>query len=314
MTSGPDAPPLRVWVYTALILGTVLLFLGNEDRVPALRRISESHAVEYMNLRRLETNPPDRLEVVALGSSKVLYAVDYDEIFARRLPKQTRPVVFHRLTWLGANVTDMEPVLQRVASNPPAWLLVESDLLLFDHSARFPIRDHLRPLEERLNSLFTQGSAEEELRKNLAQNDGRDTFPAAEECLASQSPDMRLVYAGHVAVWKPSTADQRERYLRWLRLLRDRGTKIVLLGIPRAPWAQAVFPARLSANSQAVLKSLVEEEGFDLWQPRPLPAGAFCDEAHMTALGRAQFSDWLAERLASSLRPPNMELVDQHVR
>jgi hypothetical protein len=314
MTGGQDAPPLRVWVYTALILTGLLVFLGYEDRIPALRRIGESRAVQYMNLQRLDSNDAGKLKIIALGSSKVFYAVDYDDIFAQRLTMQTRPVVFRRLTWSEAKPADMESVLQRIVRHPPDWLLVESDLLLFDHSARFPIRDHLRPLEVHLNSLFTRTAGEEELRTNLAQNDGRDSFPTGQECLARQSPDMRLVYAVHVATWKTSTAAQRERYLRWLRVLHDRGTRIVLLGIPRAPWAQAVFPARLTAENRAVLNSLVNEEGFELWQSQPLVAGAFCDEAHMSALGRAQFSDWLAQRLTTSFHPPMVELVEQHVR
>jgi len=314
MTGGQHVPPLRVWVYTALLLTALLIFLGCEDRIPALRRIGESRAVQYMNLQRLDRNAAAKLKVIALGSSKVFYAVDYDDIFARRLATEARPVVFRRLTWSEAKPADMESVLQRIVRHPPDWLLVESDLLLFDHSARFPIRDHLRPLEVHLNSLFTPTAGEEELRSNLAQNDGRDSFPTEQECLARQSPDMRLVYAMHVATWKTSTAAQRERYLKWLRVLRAQGTKIVLLGIPRAPWAQAVFPARLTADNRAVLHSLVNEEGFELWQSQPMMAEAFCDEGHMSALGRAQFSDWLAQRLASSLQRPMLELVEQHVR
>jgi len=314
MRAGHDTPPLRVWVYTALILGAVLVLLGNEDRVSALRRISESRAAEYMNLQRLDHHSAGQLEIVALGSSKVFYAVDYDGIFAQRLANEERPVAFRRLTWSEARAADMEAVLQRVVGHPPDWLLVESDLLLFDHSARFPIRDHLRPLEMRLNSLFTPASAQETLKTNLEQNDGQDSFPTEKECIARQAPDMRLVYAMHVVTWKASTARQRERYLKWLRVLRDRGTKVVLLGIPRAPWAQAVFPARLTAANQAVLKSLVNDEGFELWQSRPLVAAAFCDEAHMSAVGRAQFSSWLAQRLVSSVNSPVVELVEQHVR
>lgn len=313
MTGAYDAPPLRVWVYTALVLGVVLLFLGNEDRVPALRSMRQSRSAEFMNLQRLAANEDHQEEVIALGSSKVFYALDYDETFARRMADGATPVVFRRLTWVGANATDMEPVLRRIAQHPPDWLLIESDLLLFDHSARFPIRDHLQPLEIRLNSLLTGESAEAGLRTNLAQNEGQDSFPTEQECLARQSPDMRLVYGIHVASWKTSTAAQRERYLKWLRVLRDRGTRVVLLGIPRAPWAQAVFPQRLTAANRAVLKSLADEQGFELWESQSLAAAAFCDEAHMSALGRAQFSTWLSHRLAESLHSPHVELA-QHVR
>lgn len=313
MRQSHGAPPLRVWVYAALILGGVLLVLGSEDRLPGLRRGGGSRAAEYMKLERLDDKPAGRLEIIALGSSKVLYALDYDDTFARRLAREPSPIVFRRLTWLGANVADMEPVLERLLEHPPDWLLVESDLLLFDHSARFPIRDHLRPLELRLNALFTQTPPEKALQSNLALNDGEDSFPSSQECLASQSPDMRVVYAVHVASWKTSTSHQREHYLRWLRLLRDRGTRVVLLDIPRAPWAQAVFPARLSADNREVLNELVSEEGFALWQPRPLPEAAFCDEAHMTAIGREQFSDWLAHRLESSLQSQLVGIA-QHVR
>jgi hypothetical protein len=298
MTPTQTAPPLRVWAYTALIIVCLLIILANEDRLPAFQRSLDSSRFKGMNVQRLNDASGGALQIVALGSSKTLYALDYDQAFADRLPLRARPVIFHRLTWLSAKPSDMEPALRTLSRRPPAVLLLEADLLLLDRPARFPIRDNLR----RIGAVFSSRDANgEHIDQNVAENRGRDDFPSHEECASRQSPEMRLLYASHVETWKITTLKEQALYLRWLRVLRDRGTQVVLLRIPGAPWAHAVLPSRLTAAYETLLERLVRDEGFSRWESGPLSDAAFCDEGHMTAAGRALYSSWLASRLSDFL-------------
>jgi len=294
VTTASDHPPLRVWGYTAAILVILMALLAGEAHMPAFARPASGVSAETLNLGRLSEAAPHPLEIVALGSSKTLYAIDYDDRFTKRLAALPHPVAFHRVTFEGANFWDLEPALRALASHPPDMLLLESDLLLFDRGSRFPIRHDLLPLEKRLDAYL---SGRKHSDDNYGQNRGAERFPSAQECAVRQSEPERLLYATRLSTARLSTPESRQKYLELLRALRSSGTQIVLLRLPRAAWAEALLPPWAAQSNAVTLPEFAARNGFDLWTADPLPAGAFCDEGHMTALGRDLYSRWLSTRL-----------------
>jgi hypothetical protein len=225
-------------------------------------------------------------------------------VFEKSLNRADQHFIFNRLTWLDAQIADIEPVLLVLARHPPAILLFDTDLLLYDRSKRFPIRDNLRPLEMKLHSIIAPHDAAMPGGDNFEQNRGRDKFPSPEQCASLQLPEARLVYASRAQTRRMNTFVQQERYLRLLRAMRARGTRIVLLEIRRAPWAAALFPSRLRAASQSLLQRIAAQQGFTIWESAAFSEAAYCDEGHMNPAGRAAFSNWLEQRLAATVPPP----------
>jgi len=296
LSSAQRHPPLSVWFGTAAIIAVLLVFLASEERIPALARHTTSASAANLNLDRLESPvAASGIRIVALGSSKTLYAVDFDARFAERLATTwQRPVQFHRITWEGANFWDVQPALLALAEHPPDILLLESDLLLLDRGAHFPIRQNLLPLEKALHELL---AGQPEVDHNYGENRGAEQFPSTQECSVRQTETQRLIYAAHLNTTRPSSPLSRQRYLAMLGALRRAGTRIVLIRLPRAVWAETLVPASLQRIDSVVLPQLARDNGFQLWTVAPLPDAAFCDEGHMTALGRDLYSQWLAGKL-----------------
>lgn len=296
MKPSASHPPLRVWGYTAGILAVVLAFLACEERIPAFARLTSAASADALHLERLDDAGANALHVVALGSSKTVYAIDYDSRFARRIAASSRPVVFHRVTWEGANFLDLEVALRALAEHPPDVLLLESDLLLFVRGGRFPIRRNLMPLEQRFHAhLYGDGDEDE----NYRQNRGAERFTGAQECADRSSEREKRIYAKRLAAARLSTPASRETYLGLLRALQGSGTRIVLMRLPRSSWAQAMVPPKIAAIDSVTLPALAKAQGFGLWAPAALPADAFCDEGHLTVTGRALYSSWLASQLSA---------------
>ena len=298
-------PPLRVWCFTAVILLVVLVALSLQKRALGFTATPVPVLYDAMNLRRLERGSGDATHIVVLGSSKTLFATSYDTVFENRLNREGRHFTFNRLTWLDARPVDIEPALSVLAKHPPSILLFEADLLLLNRDARFPLRDDLRPLEMRLHAIIAPHAAATAADSdNFEQNRGRDKFPSTQECVSRQLPETRLMYASRAQTRRLSTPSQQEQYLRWLRAMHAHGTRIVLLELPRAPWAEAVFPSRLRAAGESLLQRIAAQESFSIWESGPFAEDAYCDEGHMNEAGRAAFGDWLQQRLSDAPELP----------
>jgi len=290
-------PPLSVWYGTAGIIAVLLVFLANEDRIPALAHHITAASDANLNLERLTVPaPPSAVRIVALGSSKTLYAVDFDANFAARLGG-SQAVDFERITWEGANFWDVQPALRALAAHPPDILLLESDLLLLDRGAHFPIRQNLLPLERALHQVLVGDSG---VDPNFGENRGAEQFPDARECRIRQTQTQQLIYAAHLKTTRPSSSLSRQRYLDMLGALQKAGTRIILVRLPRAAWAEALVPSSLARIDSVILPQLARDNGFQLWSAAPLPDSAFCDEGHMSAAGRELFSQWLAGKLMAA--------------
>jgi hypothetical protein len=298
--TGPIAnkPPLSVWIAATLAAVVLFLALGNLHRTAWLAASVDRTA--GFNLQRLQSVPSDALHVVAMGSSKSMYAIDFDDAFAARLAAPGRRVVFHRITASEPGIGDMQPVLEAIAQRPPDVLLVETELLLFDRGepATFPAL--LKHARQNLSLLRTQ-LAVLPAHREVDNNRGLEEWSLEAICKQSQAPDAQLAYADYAARWRITTDAERAADLDYLRRMRAAGTQVILLTVPRSPSADAVVPPRLKQESALLRERLMKQEGFIEWEPDTMGESLYCDQIHVNQRGRAFYSAWLAKQLAALL-------------
>lgn len=294
-------PPLSVWIVTVVVAAAILLILCNLHRVAWLSPPGES--VHDFNLQRLQALPPGSLHVVALGSSKTVYAIDFDQAFAARLASPGRAVVFNRVTALNPQPLDFQPVLAAIARHPPDVLLVEAELLVLDRRINAPAAalDHARENLLLAWSRLAGTHADYALNNNR----GLEDWPLASSCRQSKSPSVLRLYADSATHWRTTTAGERAPYLAYLRRMQAAGTRVVLLGVPRSPEAAAVVPSGIKRQAMQLRDQLVKEDGFLTWSPPAMDETRYCDQMHVNRSGRAFYSAWLARQLAFLLEHPH---------
>lgn len=142
---GGGAP---VWVWSVAlggVFGLALLMLTLDRLWPGLPAL----ATPYLNLVRLEAPPRTGPRVVALGDSKLRFGVAFDGEL-----RQDLPLDFVRINWNNARPTDLAPALAALCRRPPALLLLQADLLIWQRVSTerlgLRLRQHYRENLERL--------------------------------------------------------------------------------------------------------------------------------------------------------------------
>ena len=291
-------PPLSVWIAAMLVAVALLLMLGNIDRMSWL---SESVGrTTRFNLQRLQAVPPGVLHVVALGTSKTMYAMDFDDAFAARIALPGRRVVFHRLTASSPEFNDMQPALEALVRHPPDVLLVEAELLLIDRNDRATVVGLLNRARQNLLMMRAQLPGEF-INRGVNNNHGREDWPLDARCLSGKTQEAMRAYADYAARWQLASDDERTAYLVYLRRIQATGTRVVLLRLPRSPSGEKVAPAGLMQQSAQLRARLLKEEGFTGWEPDVMAESLYCDQIHVNRRGRDYYSAWLAKQLLALL-------------
>lgn len=295
-----NAPPLKVWVASLLVAGLLIALPGMLERLGFLSR--DADHLHALNLPRLGNTPVSTLRIVALGSSKTYYAVEYDQLFARRLAGLDGKVAFTRITANSPTGHEVASTLEALLARPPNLLLLESDLLLID-----------RHRESRASDRDTWSSR---LRGNLkllapttldrvlveeGENFGRIYWKPESTCRGDKSAAGLQRYASNARRWTIASPDSRVQHRRLLRALQQAGTRVVLLELPRSPTAEPLVPGLFKQQVEGLRQDMVEQEGYLPWTPGVLAESLYCDQGHLDRHGQAHYSDWLAGKLARLL-------------
>jgi hypothetical protein len=290
-------PPPGVWIAAALLAAALLFVLASLDRNPMFAAATSGFR---LNLDRLSQTPSDATHVVAIGSSKSMFALDFDDAFAARLDGHGRRVVFHRITAGGAEFADLQPALAAVAQHPPKVLLLESELLLFDRGDALTLEGAIQAARKNatlLVALLMRGR----VGGSAAANRGREHWTLPSVCSARHDAESQRAYAEYARHWRPTREAERTAYLGYLHAMQAAGTRIVLLELPRSPAADEAIPDAIKQEGARLRAELAQREGFPFWDPGVLPTDVYCDQMHMNARGREAYSDWLARRLNALL-------------
>ena len=291
-------PPLWTWVVAT---ATTLLFVLAAANLHRLAWLAPKYDrwTSY-NLQRLGTVPADALHVVAIGTSKTLYAIEFDDIFVRRLRVPGRKLVFHRITASGPSFADLEPALVEVARRPPDLLLFEEDLLIYHRGDQSVLDAGLQQM--RTNILLVRERLGKEIPDlERTKNHGREKWPLESRCLQRKTPDALRAYAGFASRWRILREDERAGYLDFLKPMQAAGTRVVLVKLPRSPSAEPMVPDKLKQAGSELREQLVAGHRVLYWEPGPIQESMYCDQGHFNQNGREFFSNWLATRVQAEL-------------
>ncbi|MBL0718600.1 hypothetical protein JI742_01740 [Piscinibacter sp. Jin2] len=295
---GGGAP---AWVWSVALggaLGLALLMLTLDRLWPGLPAL----AGPYLNLARLDEPPRHGPRVVALGDSKLRFGVAFDGEL-----RQGLPLDFVRINWNSAKPADLAPALAALCRQPPALLLVQADLLIWQRepveSPGQRLRQHYRENLERLGLLW--GRRHPYL---LADNLGRtrDGWQPEGRIGPPQrlSPaELQARQAEALRGWQPAAPEALQSWQHSLDCLHAAGTEIALLSLPRAPFAQALMAGPLARHEVEALARADAGRGWRHWSaPLRFEDAEFFDAAHLRASGQARYSAWLREALARWLQ------------
>lgn len=280
---------------SVLVVASVVALLDNLPRLGWLPRDAEY--LHSLNLARLQRAAGSSISVVALGSSKTRYAIEYDQKFAKRLGALSASVAFTRVSTGAPTSSEVAAALDALQAMPPNLLLLEDDLLLVDRHRGLQAwldrtRFNLRLLDPRVSDASSLPRGE---------NFGRIHQRSDSECRLAKSPPGVRDYAEKAGRWTTSSPSDRAEHLRLLRALQQAGTRVVLLELPRSPVAERVVPVAFKEQSRQLRQGLLQQEGYLAWTPGTLAEASYCDQGHLNAQGRERYSEWLAKKLVDLL-------------
>ncbi|MGQ0700494.1 MAG: hypothetical protein ACT4PZ_19920 [Panacagrimonas sp.] len=290
-----DHPPLWVWIAASLLAAISLFVLSQLWKWVDLP--DEPADAYTLNLGRLGPTVTGEVQVVVIGTSKTLAAVEFDQALTAPLDKTV--LRFHRITWNGANYLQLQPAFEALDRHPPRLLLIESDLLVFDRSLapavdmiQSPVHAGLRLAGQTLKHLAGFDG------HNASANRGVGRAFTAAECQARTRPEALAAYARAARLWQVSDDTRRARFLNRLRKLKRSGTKVVMLDIPRSPQADTAVPVDIESRAKQLSRELSTAEGFEVWRAPLAEDSDYCDQGHLSGQGRQRVSHWLRSRLA----------------
>ena len=284
--------------------GLLLVLPGLLERLGILS--PEADHLHALNLPRLQRMPDAPLRVVAVGSSKTYFAIEYDQSFEKRHAALQGKVAFTRITANSPTVSEVAATLKALSATPPDLLLLESDLLLVN-------RHRKRPSDNKSWSTRLRGNLKLLAPTTLGQflveegdNFGRIHWIPEETCRAATSAAGLQRYAVTARRWTLASPADRMQHRRLLDALQQAGTQVVLLELPRSPEAEQVVPDLLTQQAGRLRERMLADQGYLAWTPGMLPGSLYCDQGHLNPQGQARYSDWLAGKLLVALADPDV--------
>ena len=299
------AAPAWVWLTAGAITLAAALLLVFLDRLwPSL----PTHAAWVnLNLQRLESPAGAEPRVVGIGDSKLRFAVLFDRQLTRPDAAAALPVDFVRITRNAARHADLAPALDALCRQPPALLLVQADLLIWRRGLPdSPWSKPLRRWNDNTQSLRAYVSTP--MSSSRVENLGLPSDWRLDGARLGTMSRAELVARYRLAIrtWQPTEPAVLQRWDAALACLQRRGTEVVVLPMPRAPFAQAMLPEPMAAHERQRLAQLASRPGWQVW-PTPLSFGDrdFHDEAHMNGDAQRRYSAWLRGALRDWLQTRN---------
>ena len=301
MPSGTrQAPPLVVWAGVAI---GFLMFLLAASRMTLVNRARRARSLDQAcasRLRHFGGSPAPR--VIALGSSLLTRATVAD----RRMGELSRREGGPDLHWLllsknSSSMDTFQPVLDRILETRPQVLLVEADLLYFMLDGTRPWPTLAELAQECRTRIRRSLTLEATLRDFDPELLIREELPPDRK-LPQDAGALRAfaLGLGHRQPRGPMAKD--DPILLSLRRAHDRGTRIVLLELPRFQGAEASIPVWHLELAGALKAQLARECGARiLVYPGRFALDHYLDFSHLNQAGAEQLSPWLVKELAGLL-------------
>ncbi|AQR68016.1 hypothetical protein BZG29_06340 [Janthinobacterium sp. LM6] len=286
-----SAPPLRIWLYSAVLMASVLALL-------ALLRWAPWRAPDYAianHTRQFLAAPPSggKVRVLGLGSS-LLWAATPPALVPIALPG----IDWMRMTKPGPGIGYLEPSLDIIDRNPPDILVIDENILLPDQDN--VIMDQLRQdfiLESKGLAFRLAGDVRlAPPQAYAALVDQREAFACA-----TVPADIRrretLKNAANIQLVFNNPA-VNPQLIRRLQRLAQRGVRIVLLELRRAEWVEQIIAPEKQRWLSRLRQALPPGPNIHyLTSPHYAQQDLHCDGSHMNAAGARLFAPWWATQL-----------------
>ena len=285
-----SSPPLRVWLYGAILAASVLASL-----VPLRLKFGRDMGViaaAYTQRFLIAPSHQDSARVVGLGSS-LLWAATPPAAY-----ESLEGVHWMRLTKSGGGIGYLRAVFDVFDKTPPSVLVIDANLLLPSTPA-FVVEEMRYAFTQAVSNVLYPVMERIGIPHPLSQkvlSDQRRPFgcePVQAEALKKQTArwirEQNAFYAN--AAVDPEIRDR-------LMHLAQRGVRIVVLELRRsAPLDQgsATEKQRWLERWQAVLPP--GPSVSYLISPVIQDAAMYCDGRHMNALGASRFTPWWTAQL-----------------
>ncbi|WP_426074267.1 hypothetical protein [Janthinobacterium sp. DSP2-3-3] len=287
-----SAPPLRIWLYSALLVAGILALISLPRWSPWRK---PDHAIADHTHQFLDAPSTDgKLRVLGLGSS-LLWAATPPALAQVAMPG----IDWMRMTKPSAGMGYLEPSLEIIEQNPPDILIIEANLLLPDQNDT--TMDELRQdfmLAAKTIVYRITGNAGLVVppQAYVALVDQRE--PA--QCNAIPSYMRRHVTlnnAANVQTMFNNTAVNRQLTDR-LQRLAQRGVRIVVLELRRSELVEQFIMQKKQEWLFRLRQALPPSHHIHyLTSPTYAQQDLYCDGSHMNAAGAHLFALWWAAQL-----------------
>lgn len=274
--------PLRVWLYSMVLVAAVMLVAALYYRSAR----QEAGAVAAEQVQRFLADHPDRpgVRVVALGSSLLWAATppgQYDKL---------EGMDWLRITKSGGSMGYLHAVLDVLDRHPPGILVIDTNLLL-------PTNPDVI-LEEMRYAFASMLKAPVATATGIRLNDQVTMFPCEVQTPAAIRKQLAGLVAQQNATRTPPDIDTALQ-ARLLQLTR-RGVHIVVLEIRRSGgFEQALTHERQSWLQRWRAAMPPGTRVSYLASPDYPESDLYCDGRHMNAAGARRFASWWTAQLQS---------------
>lgn len=286
-----SAPPLRVWLYSALLVMGVMIPL-------ALQRWSPwrepDHAIADHTRQFLDAPSTDgKLRVLGLGSS-LLWAATPPAQAQVALPG----IDWMRLTKPGTGMGYLLPSLDIIDRHPPDILVIDENLLL-------PDQDNVIMDELRQNFILASKGLTFQLTENVqlappqayvALLDQREPFECATFPAHTQRRETLKNAANLQLVFNNATINRQ--LTEHLQRLAQRGVRIVLLELRRSELVEQATATEKQRWLSRLQQALPPGRHIRyLSSPIYVQQNLHCDGSHLNAAGARLFAPWWQTQL-----------------
>lgn len=287
-----NAPPLRVWLYSAALLAGVIGLCMLLRHMPGPRY---DNTIASQTQTFLATpSSGEKLRVLALGSS-LLRAATPEVASVQRAAMPD--IAWMRMTKGGGGMGYLQASLATLVSRPPDVLILEQNLLLPDdgNMAMDELREDAWHFAKQTVSLLTAGKFSSP-PPYWERNDQELAFTCGPEQRTFSVAQMRQHAVSLQDLYRQSTFDAA--LISNVAALAQRGVRVVLLDVRRSLLMEQLT-AQQKEDWQRRLHALLPASRNIIYLTSPAftRQNLYCDGSHLNAQGARLFGPWWQSQL-----------------
>ncbi|MGK5053747.1 hypothetical protein [Janthinobacterium sp. RB2P8] len=289
-----STPPLRIWLYSALLAVSVVALLALQRHAPWLEPKPEpvitKHTQRFLASAYGGEMP---IRVLGLGSSLLWAATPPSTMNEIAL---LPGISWMRMTKPGKGLGALQASLMPIENKPPNVLVIEENLLFADSTVEDQLRDDLSLLMRNVAYKVTEQAHFAPQRAYVELADQKEPLPY-EEFPQEIKKQLVLKNANNLqTIFSHGTINLALTDL--LQRLSQRGIHIIVLELRRSELVeQVIAPQKKRWQEQLRLALPPGPQVSYLASPQLSPQELYFDGSHMNAAGARLFAPWWQAQL-----------------